>query len=101
MIKVTVIYIAKNVSELEITGHAQFADSGKDIVCAGVSAISLSNLMYAQKNNIGTFDVVEKDGYLKVRVIASNPVLNSLLEAIIEGCSLMEMQFPNYIKVIK
>lgn len=40
MIRVNVTYDDNNVYKMIIKGHAGFADAGKDIVCAAISAIA-------------------------------------------------------------
>ena len=39
MISVNVTFIDQKIQQIEISGHANFDRHGKDIVCAGVSAI--------------------------------------------------------------
>lgn len=99
MIRVTVKYQANTITYLEVEGHANFAESGNDIVCAGVSSLLLSNLMYAEKYQLGTFVTNQEDGHVIVEVIKSEITLNHLLEAIVEGIRLMKEQYPKYIKM--
>lgn len=44
MIKVEVEYRGKGFHSLKIKGHANSGDYGKDLVCAGVSAVSIGAL---------------------------------------------------------
>jgi len=44
MIEVTVTRNKTGIAEIEITGHANAARHGEDIVCAGVSAVSIGIL---------------------------------------------------------
>jgi hypothetical protein len=53
----------------ELSGHAGYADSGQDIVCAGVSALSI-----AASNGLEHFlsvapKVQEEDGYLTCQLV--------------------------------
>ena len=40
------VTIRQNTNSISVTGHANYAESGKDIVCAAVSALA-QNLMYS------------------------------------------------------
>ena len=51
MIKVNVKYNQNLISEIKITGHAMYAESGKDIVCSAVSTMTTTTI-----NNILTLD---------------------------------------------
>ena len=53
-----------------IQGHAEAAEIGYDIVCAGVSAISQGAINRFQPEDI-SFDI--KDGYLKLEIKQLTP----------------------------
>ena len=44
MIKVDIAYKGKGIESILIKGHANCGDYGKDLVCAGVSAVSVGAL---------------------------------------------------------
>lgn len=44
MIKVSFYYQTNNIVRTEVEGHANFDQYGKDIVCAGISAIVFGSL---------------------------------------------------------
>lgn len=44
MIKVFCYYQKRQILKIEVSGHANFAEYNKDIVCAGVSAILIGGL---------------------------------------------------------
>ena len=55
-------------SGFECKGHSGYAEAGSDIVCAAVSALSIT-CANALQNVAGIDpDVTEKDGYLTVRI---------------------------------
>lgn len=64
MIKIVCTYQNKNVTGIEVSGHANSAKSGKDIICAAVSAIIITGV-----NNIKDLkksEVKSQDGYVKI-----------------------------------
>ena len=99
MIRVKVKYQVDAITYLEVSGHANSGAHGQDIVCAGVSSLVLSNLMYAEKRQIGVMNTKQEDGLIIVEVVESTDVLQHILAAIVEGLSLMENQYPKYIKM--
>lgn len=42
MIHVRIRYQKDSVSHIDVTGHSGYEDSGKDIVCAGISALTIA-----------------------------------------------------------
>ena len=68
MISVNVTFIDQKIQQIEISGHANFDRHGKDIVCAGVSAIvygSINAIDQVKKNQI-EFKI--KEGYTFIKV---------------------------------
>ncbi|MCQ2742133.1 MAG: ribosomal-processing cysteine protease Prp [Bacilli bacterium] len=52
MIKVTIVYKGKGFESIEIKGHANTAEYGKDLVCAAVSACA-----------VGAINALSDEGY--------------------------------------
>lgn len=50
MIKITIFRdVQGRVNGYEVKGHANYADAGEDIVCAAISALSLTGMMAGEK----------------------------------------------------
>jgi len=101
MIRVIVEYRNENIQYLEVSGHADYDTHGKDIVCAGISSLLLSNIMYAQKHHLGVFEATQDEGYVTINVEEPDERLNHLLSAVVEGAMSMQEQYPDYIKIEK
>lgn len=88
----------------EIKGHANFAKRGQDIVCAGVSAITVGTVN-AIESLIGVhMDSVMKDGFLNARLplgLSSDAKEKSqlLLSAMIVMLQGIEGSYNKYIKI--
>ena len=52
MIKVSIISSGEIVNGLEVKGHANFAEHGKDLVCAGVSCIITGGFNALNKEDV-------------------------------------------------
>jgi uncharacterized protein YsxB (DUF464 family) len=91
----------KEICSVEMTGHTGYAESGSDIVCAGLSA-----LVYAA---INSFDSVEEkrisinDGMLKLNLNGMKVSDHDrvVLEVMLNGFSMIASQYKKNVKIIK
>lgn len=75
---IEVYYARRQVAEgtkfyLHVEGHAGFADKGKDIVCAGVSALIMgltNKLEELARDDKAVNDIVATDGYYKINTLS-------------------------------
>lgn len=71
MIKITIVRNRddRSIDSFEVSGHAGYAKRGTDIVCAGVSAVTVGTVNAAEAVAGVALDVVMRDdGYLQARV---------------------------------
>ena len=95
MIKVYLIKSDDIVYGLEVTGHADSAQYGKDLICAAVSAIITGGFNAFNDND---FEEIElKEGYAKVKVVTENG--RNILNTIIVQLKTMEVSNPQYIRL--
>lgn len=89
-----------NYKNLKITGHAGYADKGKDIVCASASSIILSSINLAIEFNksvkytddLNKIEITNNTDDENVKKVFSNMI--SCLEE-------LEKQYPDNIKISK
>ncbi len=100
MIRVKFLIGNRQLKGFEISGHAMFAESGKDIICAAVSSAA-----YMAANTIT--DVIGADAESKAEDGAMSVTLNQtdeLTEAVLKGLELhlteLSKQYPENIKII-
>ena len=100
MISVNVTFIGKEVKSLTVSGHANYDKYGKDIVCAGVSAVVTGgiNALEEQVNNI---EIINEDNKLGVKVINSNEYIQIVLNTILIQLETIERSYKKYIKITK
>lgn len=93
MIKATFKKSNGSFIEYEVTGHAYFAEPGKDIVCAGVSTlfITITNQMLCKSY----VKLHEK----RVSILNPNEIDNALVEALLCGLYDIQQKYPENIKV--
>lgn len=100
MIKIRINKTNNKYSSLEVSGHSNYDEKGKDIVCAGVSAIvtgGLNAMTYENKNKISC---VIKDGYVNVDVLDINDdKLQLIMDVIVIQLRTIEENYKKYIKI--
>lgn len=77
---------------IESRGHSGYAESGKDIVCAGISTLLQTLIFYTNTDN---YDI--GDGYLWVHGSGSRDLI--AYEMAITGLNLIEGSYPNNVKL--
>ncbi|MBE5900702.1 MAG: ribosomal-processing cysteine protease Prp [Lachnospiraceae bacterium] len=88
------------ISGFHFSGHAGFAESGKDIVCAGVSALVLNaiNSIEAFTEDRFTCEVEEKSGDVSFSLVeAPSTEANLLLESLLLGITGISETYQQYI----
>lgn len=99
MISVNVTFIDQKIQQIEISGHANFDCHGKDIVCAGVSAIvygSINAIDQVKKNQI-EFKI--KEGYTFIKVKKDSSDLQLLLKMMLVQLQTLEETYGQFIKI--
>ncbi|WP_313801105.1 ribosomal-processing cysteine protease Prp [Cytobacillus sp.] len=106
MINVTVIRNKSSmIQSFLISGHAFFAKRGKDIVCAGVSAVSVGaiNAVHALT---GVTPLIEQkdDGFLSCEIPdnlpdETNEKIQLLLEGMVVSLQTIEEEYGQHIKI--
>ena len=99
MIKVKISYASNNqVNFLEVTGHANSAPYGKDLICAAVSAVitgGFNNLV-----NLKNYEIKLDEGHAYFK---SNAPLDAHDEAVIEtiicGLNTIQESNPEFVEV--
>ena len=93
MIKVVI----KNDS-ITISGHANYDDYGKDIVCAGVSAIVTGGIN-ALEPHLKNIEIINESNKLGVVVIENNEVIQVILNTMLIQLETIENSYKKYIKI--
>ena len=107
MIKVKAkIYPSGEYKLLEIYGHAQYAEYGKDIVCAGVSALAETAVLGLEKIAGIKPKLKKQEGYFVLRLpknMSSEEALKAslILETIFLGLEDIAKSYPSNIQTEK
>lgn len=100
MISVNVKFIGKDVESIEVSGHALFADYGKDIVCAGVSAVVIGGFNALEKYiNDKSVELYENKSKLAIKVLKTNETIQTIISTILVQLQTIESSYQENIKI--
>lgn len=106
MIKVKVVRDDKSnrILSFAVEGHANYAKHGKDIVCAGVSAVSVGTVNAIEMLAGVELPVKMKDGWLssKIPIVAdakADEVVQLLLESMIVSLDTIAQSYGDHVAV--
>jgi uncharacterized protein len=95
---------SESIQSFIISGHAFFADRGKDIVCAGASAVSVGAINAVHAITGVTPEIEQGDGFLRCVVPDKlpediNEKVQVLLEGMIVSLQTIEEEYGEHIKI--
>ncbi len=98
MISVVITRKNSKVTSLKVSGHAEYDKRGKDIVCAGVSAIVIGGFnALAEKNS--KVDFLVNDNVSKVEIKDMNEELQIILETMIIQLKTIQQSYAKYLNI--
>ena len=89
-----------NFYAIEVKGHANSADYGKDLICAGVSCITFGLLDALDSKKI-KFKEEVKEGYFYLNILQPNDVSNMMMETAYLQLSYMQKNYSEFIRIRK
>ena len=92
------------IRKVEITGHADYADKGHDIVCAGISMICQSYMYYIQdlepKGKAQMISLLMSDGNFFMCSQSKSPESEAAFEMLRRGMITLSDTYPDNLKII-
>lgn len=99
MVKIKVRKLNDSIKSIEILGHAEFAQYGKDIVCAAISSISIGLLNAIDVLTVETCEVEMIDNHIRIFVLKNDNVTQTVLSVGIIQLKTIEERYPNNLKI--
>ena len=85
--------------EIIISGHANYDDYGKDIVCASVSTIAITTINAIIEFDKDSINVEESVGYLKINILKHTKENDTLISNMNKLFEELELKYPKNIKI--
>ena len=95
MIKVVVIN-----NKIEISGHTNFDDYGKDIVCASVSSIVITTINACIEIDEDSIYYEDKEKLI-IEIKKENEVIKKLINNMVFMLESLEKDYPKNIKILR
>ena len=100
MIKIKINKTNNRYSSLEVSGHSNYDEHGKDIVCAGVSAVVVGGLNALTNENKKKVSCKVNDGYVNVDVLDLNDdKLQIIMDVIVIQLKSIEESYKKFVKI--
>lgn len=99
MIKVQISVKDNNIKKINIKGHADYDDYGKDIVCSSVSSITITTvnaILMFDKNYIS---YNEKKDNFEIVINENNDITNKLIQNMMNLLTELSQDYPKNIKI--
>ena len=99
MIKVKVLSMKNHIDRIDILGHADYEEYGKDIVCSSVSSIvttTVNGIYEIDKDYLNVKE--EKDGMI-ITILKNDDVCDKLIKNMLSLLQELEESYPENIKV--
>lgn len=100
MISVIVELSNNDINSLLVSGHANYDKYGKDIVCAGVSAIVVGGIN-ALEEYLANIEIINEKNLLGVKIIKSNETIQTIMKTIIIQLETIQESYEKFIKIEK
>ena len=85
---------------ITVSGHANYADYGKDIVCASVSSLIISTVNAVLKFDKKAISYREEKNLLVINILKKDEITTKLIGNMIDMLKELEDQYPENIKLI-
>ena len=83
-----------------VSGHAEYAPPGQDIVCAAVSALAQTLALSVRMVAGDHATVTTGDGLLDIKLHTANDITKALISAFFIGVKEIEKQYPANVRVL-
>ena len=99
MIKVQITAKDNNIKKINIKGHAEYDDYGKDIVCSSVSSITITTVNAILMFNKNYISYNEKKDNFEIIINENNDITNKLIQNMINLLTELSQDYPKNIKI--
>lgn len=101
MIRIKVLKKDNNIEKITFRGHANYAEYGKDIVCAAASATVLTTINGILSLDPSTIDVIQEDNNIDISIIKHNNISDKLLSNMLNSLKTIRSNYPKNIEIIE
>ena len=86
--------------KITVSGHAGYAEPGKDIVCAAVSTLTQVFIASVEELTAAKIYHAVTSGYTVIDIIESTERAQVLIDSFLLGCEIVAENYPDYVRVL-
>lgn len=94
------IVITRRKDSITITGHAGYAEQGKDIVCAAVSTLVQTLIQAVEKLTTDVIEYDMKPGKVHIKFWNLSSETKTLIGSFFCGVDMIAFEYPNHVQII-
>ena len=84
---------------ITVSGHAEYAEPGRDIVCAAISTLSQVFVASVEELTAARIKYAVSGGEADIDLQESTERAQVLLDAFVLGCQMVADEYPEYVRV--
>ena len=92
------IEIRQDGNRISIEGHAEYAEHGKDIVCAAISTLSQVFVASVEELTAAKIKTAQTSGYMEIVIEESTERAQVLLDSFLLGSRMIADQYPDNVR---
>ena len=100
MIKIKINHNDSFIKDFKVSGHANYDEYGKDIVCASVSSIVITSINLILKLNDKALLVKQDEGLIDVKVLIEDETINKVLLNMKDMLEELSKDYKKHVKII-
>ncbi len=98
MTKVKAKIVNDKLFYIEIDGHANFAEYGTDVVCAGISAVVFGTLNAFIYYKLSDSRILINDSFVKINLTEDDDI-QTIANTLLIQLETIKQSYPDYIKI--
>jgi len=88
-------------NKIEITGHANYDEYGKDIVCASVSSIVITSINACLEIDEESILYEDLENKIKIEILKNDKITEKLINNMVFMLESLEKDYPKNIKILR
>ena len=101
MLRIKIIEKDNRIKQIKFLGHTNYADYGKDIVCAAASATMLCTANAIISINEESIKIKQEENLQTINIIKEDEITTKLINNMINCLKSLESNYPKNIKITK
>lgn len=94
------IEIRQDGNKISVSGHAEYAEHGRDIVCGAISTLSQVFVASVEELAAAQIKTAQTGGYMEIVIEESTERAQVLLDSFLLGCRMIAQNYPEYVQVL-